>query len=270
MLSRGSFQIATLALVFCTAAFGDDWPQWLGPKRDGVWRETGIIENFPEGGPKILWRVSVGAGFSGPAVADGRVFLTDRQLQSGTKGQGDPFNRARIDGIEQVLCLRESDGKEIWSHAYDCPYSISYASGPRATPLVDAGKVFTLGAEGNLFCFDGENGKQVWSVDFKEKYKIPTPLWGFSAHPLLDGDKLICLAGGSGSTVVAFEKETGKELWRALSTKEPGYCPPMIYEAQGKRQLIVWTPEGLNSLNPATGEVYWNDRFGTQAALTIP
>jgi outer membrane protein assembly factor BamB len=185
-----------------------------------VWRETGILQNFPAGGPKIRWRMPVGAGYSGPAVAQGRVYLTDRQLKTGGPGQADPFNRARIDGNERVLCLDEKDGKVIWSKEYDCPYSISYAAGPRATPLVDGGKVYTLGAEGNLFCFDAESGKVIWSLDFNEAYNIPTPLWGFSAHPLIDGNKLICLVGGKGTTAVAFDKNTGKELWRALSSKD--------------------------------------------------
>src|SRR5688572_21224914 len=122
--------IGFLAVTVCA----DDWPQWLGPKRDGVWRESGIIEKFSEGGPKIVWRVPVGAGYSGPAVAGKRIYLTDRVLKTGAKPQANPFDRGRIDGIERILCLDEADGKIIWSHEYDCPYSISYASGPRATP----------------------------------------------------------------------------------------------------------------------------------------
>ena len=131
-------------------AHADDWPQWLGPKRDGIWRESGIIEKFPEGGPRILWRAPVGGGFSGPAVSGGRIYVTDRQLKSGASGQKNPFDRGRIEGTERVLCLNESNGELLWKHEYDCPYSISYASGPRTTPSVDAGRVYTLGGEGNL------------------------------------------------------------------------------------------------------------------------
>lgn len=257
--------------LFCALALrADDWPQWLGPKRDGVWREDRILEKFSSEGPKIRWRTPVGAGYSGPAVAQGRVFLTDRLLSPDAKSQANPFDRGQINGRERVLCLSEATGKILWSHEYDCPYSISYAAGPRANPIVSGNKVYTLGAEGNLICLDTGNGQVIWQMDFNEAFGIPTPLWGFSAHPLIDGNRLICLAGGDGSTVVAFDKETGKELWRALSAKEPGYAPPMIYEAQGKRQLIVWHPEGLNGLNPQTGEVYWTEPFPTQSALTIP
>src|SRR5262252_9115551 len=98
MVARPTFQTISAVIALSAGALADDWPQWLGPKRDGFWRETGIIEKFPENGPKIRWRVAVGGGFSGPAVVDGRVYLTDRQLKSGAKGQGNPFDRARIDG----------------------------------------------------------------------------------------------------------------------------------------------------------------------------
>lgn len=261
--------LAGLATVAMGSVCGDDWPQWLGPQRDGVWRESGIIERFAETGPKIRWRVPVGAGYSGPAVADGRVFLTDRKLKAGAAGQANPFDRGRIDGTEQVLCLDEKDGRLIWSHEYEAPYTISYAAGPRATPVVDGGKVYTLGAEGNLFCFDAGTGKEIWSTDFNEAFGVPTPLWGFSAHPLVDGNKLICLAAGQGSTVVAFDKNTGKELWRALKAKEPGYAPPMIYTLAGRRQLIVWHPESINALDPETGAVVWTEPFAVQSALSV-
>jgi outer membrane protein assembly factor BamB len=263
------FSLFLLLCGLAVAIRADDWPQWLGPSRDGIWRESGIIEKFPKEGPKIRWRTTIGAGYSGPAVAGGRVYLTDRHLKTGAKPQANPFDRGRIDGTERVLCLDEADGKIIWSHEYDCSYGISYAAGPRATPIIDGGKLYTLGAEGNLFCFDAETGKEIWAVDFNDAYSIPTPLWGFSAHPLIDGNKVICLVGGPGSTVVAFDKNTGKELWRALSAKEPGYAPPMIYEVQGKRQLIIWHSESLNSLNPESGEVYWTEPFPVQSALSV-
>ena len=109
----------------------------------------------------------------------------------------------------------------------------------------------------------------VWSHDFKKELGAQTPLWGFAGHPLIDGKKLICLAGGEGSTVVAFDKDTGKELWRALTTKDPGYSSPMIFEAGGKRQLILWHPEAANSLHPETGKVYWTEPFKARSGMTI-
>lgn len=236
----------------------DDWPQWLGPQRDAVWRESGIIKTFPAGGLKYKWRVPIGGGFAGPAVANGRVYVTDRHLAKDAKNPANPFARGEIPGIERVLCLSEADGKILWQHEYDCAYTVSYPSGPRTTPVVHEGKVYTLGAEGNLFCLDAAKGTVLWSKDFKKEFGIATPVWGFAGHPLIDGNKLICLAGGNGSVAVAFDKDSGKELWRALSAKEPGYAPPMIYSFAGKRHLIIWHPEAVNLLNPDTGEVFWS------------
>lgn len=136
---------------------------------------------------------------------------------------------------------------------------MSYPAGPRATPTVSGGKVYTLGTEGDLICFEAAKGKILWQRNFKEDYQVQTPMWGFTGHPLIDGQKLIYLVGGAGSVAVAFDKDTGKELWRALTAKEPGYCPPTIIEAGGKRQLIIWHPESVNSLDPETGKVYWSE-----------
>jgi outer membrane protein assembly factor BamB len=182
----------------------------------------------------------------------------DRQLAHGTTNPSDPFAHSTIPGTERVLCLDAASGKVLWKHEYDCPYTVSYPAGPRTTPLVSGGRVFTLGAEGNLCCLDAADGKEVWARDFKKDYHIQTPMWGFAANPLLDGRRLICLAGGSNSTVVALDKGTGREVWRALSAKEPGYCSPVIIKAGGARQLIVWDPESVNSLNPVSGKVYWS------------
>jgi outer membrane protein assembly factor BamB len=253
-------RIALLVLLFpllASAARGDDWPQWLGPQRDSVWRETGILDKFPEGGPKAAWRIPIAGGYAGPAVADGRVYVTD-YVRSEGKSSNNPGGRDQLKGKERVQCFSAAEGKPLWKHEYDCPYSISYASGPRCTPTVQGGKVYTLGAEGNLFCLDAVKGTEVWSKDLKKEYKTETPLWGFCGHPLIEGQKLICLVGGQGTVAVAFDKDTGKELWRALSAKEPGYCPPTVIEASGKRQLLIWHPEALNSLDPETGKSYWS------------
>jgi outer membrane protein assembly factor BamB len=263
-----------LALTLgCTASLrADDWPQWMGPERDSVWRETGIVDSFPAAGPPVIWRAEIGSGYSGPAVAQGRVYVFDHQSGKASDKPADAFARGNIPGVERVVCLDAAHGKVIWSHEYDCPYTVSYPAGPRTTPLVSDGKVFTLGAEGNLLCLDAVTGGVVWSRDFKEDYKIKTPMWGFAGNPLLDGNRLICLAGGSNTTVVALDKNTGHEIWRALSAKEPGYCSPVIFNAGGVRQLIVWDPESVNSLNPETGDVYWSLKPSepVRAGMTIP
>jgi len=237
------------------AARGDDWPQWLGPQRDGVWRETGILEKFPTNGPTVLWRAPLDGGYSGPAVAAGRVYVTD-YVSTGDKTP-DPGTRNELVGKERVHCLDAKTGQMIWRHEYDCPYKISYPAGPRCTPTVAGGKVYTLGAEGNLLALDAATGKVVWSRELKKDYQTTSPVWGFTGHPLVDGQKLICLVGGAGSVVVAFDKDTGAELWKSLSAKEAGYCAPSIIEAGGKRQLLMWHPQAINGLDPETGKVYW-------------
>jgi outer membrane protein assembly factor BamB len=260
-------------LAVTASARGDDWPQWLGPQRDGVWRETGVVEKFPEGGPKVLWRAKVAAGYTGPAVAGGRVYLMDRQLGEGARNHNEAMFPHRapkpIAGNERVLCLDAADGKPLWTHEYDCPYTVSYPAGPRCTPVVRDGRVYTLGTEGHLLCLTADTGKVVWQRDFTKEYGVKAPLWGHSAHPLLDGTKLICMVGGDGTTVVAFDKDTGKEIWRALSAKGPGYCPPMIYEAGGRRQLIVWHAEAVCGLDPETGKEYWSVEAPTYQQMSI-
>lgn len=257
---------------FCVCASADDWPQWGGPKRDGVWRESGILTQFPAAGPKIVWRTPVHLGYAGPAVASGKVFVTDWRLEPGQKIADNPFARDRAKGIERVLCLDAATGQQLWKHEYPVEYSISYAAGPRATPTVDGDRVYTLGAMGDLFCLDGKTGKPLWSTNFVKDYAAEVPVWGFAAHPLIDGDKLICLAGGDNDhLVIAFDKTTGKKLWNALNfSGDFGYCPPLIMEFGGKRQLIIWHPKAVVALDPDTGRTLWSVPFEVRAALTIP
>jgi outer membrane protein assembly factor BamB len=251
-----------LGLIVGNSVQAIDWPQWLGTERDGVWRETGLLRKFPAGGPRVLWRVPVGTGYAGPAVADGRVYVMDRQRAHDEQGKPLRPTRKGILGTERLLCLRADDGKLLWKDEYDCPYTISYPSGPRTTPVVRDGRVYSLGATGHLRCLDAQTGKVRWAKELMQDYRLDSPpVWGFAAHPLLDGERLITLVGGSGSAVVAFHKDTGKELWRALQSEEVGYSPPMICEAGGKRQLIIWLSESINSLDPATGKVYWTVRY---------
>jgi outer membrane protein assembly factor BamB len=265
--------------VLCLAAPlapADDWPQWLGPKRDGVWREKGILDQFPKDGPKVRWRVNVGAGYSGPAVAGNRVFVTDFVLDPGAKRPANAMDqRPAVPGTERVLCLSAADGKPLWKHEYSCTYHVSFASGPRTTPAVDGDRVYTLGTMGHLCCLDAGKGDVIWSKDLRAEYKgsgkaAGGAWWGFSASPLIDGDKLITLVGGEGSIVVAFDKKTGKELWRALSASEAGYAPPMIYEQGGKRHLIIWHPDAVVSLDPETGKERWSFPWKIKAGLSVP
>jgi outer membrane protein assembly factor BamB len=261
-------------LVLTTATLhADDWSQWLGSKRDGVWREDGILKRFPAGGPKKQWSTPIGGGYAGAAVVDGKVFIQDRQLDPGQKESSNPFDRKAVKGSERLLCLDAKSGKELWKYTYPSTYEISYPCGPRCTPIVAEGKVWGLGAMGDLFCVDAKTGEKVWHVNLPEAYQAPVPLWGFSASPLLDGDRLICLVGGPQGVAVAFDKNTGKEKWKSLKLaalkSEIGYAPPILVEAGGKRQLIIWHPEALNGLDPETGKVYWSEPFVAKNNLSV-
>ena len=149
---------AAFAVVVAVAlpAVADDWPQWMGPQRDNIWREDGLLERFPEGGPKIVWRTPIQGGYAGPAVADGCVYVTDF-VKTG-EGGGENWDRKGVAGTERVFCLDEKTGKELWKHEYPVVYTISYSAGPRCTPHIHEGKLYTLGAEGDLFCFDAADG----------------------------------------------------------------------------------------------------------------
>jgi outer membrane protein assembly factor BamB len=260
-------------LLLGTATFvrGDDWPQWLGPQRDGVWREEGLLEKFPAGGPKVLWRAPLGGGYAGPAVAGGKVYVTDRILDPGQGDPNNPFQRTNSKGKERVLCLDSKSGAVLWTHEYPCRYTMAYPCGPRATPLVSNGKVYHLGAMGDLVCLDAATGKVGWARNLVKDYGAGVPVWGFSAHLLLEGNQLISLVSKD-PVVVAFDKDTGKELWRALKLEnaEIGYCPPTLCTFGGKRQLIIWHPEAVVALEPGTGKTLWSYDWNVRANLTIP
>jgi outer membrane protein assembly factor BamB len=262
-----------VGLVACAgAAAADDWPQWLGPKRDGVWRETGLIDAFPKGGPKVLWREPVGVGYAGPAVAGGKVFVTDYVAGAGMKLPDGGFAKGKFAGTERVSCRDAATGKQLWSTGYPVEYTVSYPAGPRCTPTVDGDLVFALGAMGDLKALAVADGKEVWSKNFIKDYEAGLPLWGFAAHPLVDGDKLICLAGGSNDRlVIAFDKKTGKELWATESCQgDFGYSPPMIYAFGGKRQLVIWHTRAVLGLDPDTGKRLWRVDWDIKFALTAP
>jgi outer membrane protein assembly factor BamB len=268
MSTRSIFALVLGLSLTTSAVHADDWPQWLGPKRDGVWRETGILAKFPQGGPKVRWRTPISEGYSGPSVAKGKVYITDYVRGKNAAKPKSSFDKeTRVTGVERVFCLNEADGAVVWKHEYPCDYQVSYGAGPRTSPVIADGKVYTLGAMGHLFCFEADTGKVVWSKELLKEYKASGTTWGFAAHPLVDGDRLICLVGGQGSVVVAFHKDTGKELWKALSAREPGYCPPLIYDIAGKRELIIWHPESINALDPETGAVHWTQRYGKKDSI---
>lgn len=256
---RRPMLLCLLTVMSVTAecfAFADDWPQWNGPTMDGTVHEDGLLKTIPDTGLKLLWRKPVSLGYSGPAVADGRVYVTDYQRATG-RIANNPGARDKLTGTERVLCMDAKSGDVIWTHKYERPYAVSYGGGPRVVPTIHEGRVYAIGAEGDLWCLDAATGKVVWEHHYAQEYNAGTPLWGHSAAPLIHKGSLICLVGGPGSLIVAFDPATGKEKWKALSEPEQGYCPPTVIRHGGVDQLLVWSPTTIYSLNPETRDVYW-------------
>ena len=260
MIAAARFLLLVISVLLIPLASAEDWPEWRGKGRTGVWMETGIVETFPAGGLDVSWRGEIGNGYTGPAVADGRVYVTDIINKQGNRG------------TERTLCLKENSGELLWKHEWAADYSgMSYANGPRATPTIDGDRVYTVGATGILHCLNAKTGDVLWKKNFIEEYNTSLPTWGIAGAPLVDGNRLICLVGGEpDAKVVAFDKMTGKEIWRALSSAwEPGYNPPFLIEVGGVKQLIIWHPRAITSMNPDTGAVYWEHSFDVHHGLTV-
>lgn len=230
----------------------DDWPQWRGPQRDAVWRESGIVTELPAGKLPRKWTAKVASGYSGPTVADGRVLVTDRVSQEMQTGDGDS---------ERVLCFDAETGELLWSHTYDAPYTISYRAGPRAPVTIDGPHAYSIGAMGHLHCLRVADGSIVWKRDLNTEFQIAMPIWGISAAPLIYQDLVIQQVGGTaGACMVAFDKATGNEAWRALNDRA-GYSTPTLITQAGQDVLVCWTGDSISGLNPATGDVHWTFPF---------
>lgn len=243
-LSSGAL-LASLALL--SAAGADDWPQWRGVNRDGQWREKGLIQKFAAPQIPIKWRVPVGSGYSGPTVANGRVYLTDRISEP--------------QQLERVHCFDAKTGEKVWSHGYEAPYgSVSYPAGPRASVTVDDGRAYALGSLGHLHCFDAARGKVLWSRHLGQEYEVNLPTWGLTGAPLVEKDTLIVQIGGKDACVVGLDKKTGQERWKALSDPASYSAPTMIDQA-GKRVAVVWTADRVVGLDPQSGKEYWAAPF---------
>ncbi|MCB9769543.1 MAG: PQQ-like beta-propeller repeat protein [Candidatus Omnitrophica bacterium] len=229
------------------AAAASDWPQWRGPNRDGVWPENGIVKEFEEDQLPLKWSVPIGPGYNGPTVAEGRVYVMDRQTQ--------PTE------IERVHCLDWETGKSIWSTSYEAVYKVDYDLGPRASVTIDEGRAYALGTMGNFHSYDAASGETLFAKDLQTEYEIDMPIWGIAASPLIYKDSVILMIGGAdGACLISLDKKTGEERWRALDEK-PSYSSPILIEQAGEPVLVAWTGESLSGLNPDNGEVHWSHPF---------
>lgn len=243
------------------ALLSDEWPEWRGAGRRGVWNEAGIVDRFPSQGLDATWRAPLGSGYAGPSVSGGRVFAVDFR-----PGQGSG-------GSEGLVALDQSTGKRLWSHRWPVDYAgIAYAGGPRATPTVDGDRVYALGATGSLVCARVRDGTVVWEHSFPRDFRTALPPWGTASAPIVHGDLLIAIVfGRPRAKVMAFDKFSGEEVWRALSSEEsgPGYSQPILVRHEGRLMLIVWHAGGLAAIEPGSGAVTWQQSFRTRMETPI-
>ena len=240
-------------LFWAGHAFAIDWPQWRGLNRAAAWTESGIVEKLPTTGLKVLWRAPIAMGYSSPVIAAGKVYLSDAEL-----------NKPKV--RERVHCLEADSGKMRWSYSYETPapdwfFTEDQARGPGATPIVWKGKVYAFDLFGNLVCLDTKHGHVVWMKNLKEEFQMKET--SADASPLIEGDLLILMVGGKqGAGIVALDRNTGHEVWRALD-EAVTWSSPIVIDAGGVRQLIVWTQQSVSSLNPANGKLYWREATST-------
>jgi len=250
----GAFVVLTVL-----RAWAGDWPQFLGPSRNGIYSGTDLAESWSKEGSPILWQKTIGQGFSGPVVANGKLIL---------------FNR--IEGRETVECLDAVTGKQFWSYDYPTAYrdDFGFDEGPRATPAIAEGRVYTFGVEGMLHCFNLNSGKKLWSINAKAQFQAPKGFFGIACSPLVEGKAVLLNIGGSdGSGIVAFDKMTGNVLWR-VSEDEASYASPVAATINGKRQTLVLTREQLVSIEPANGKILfqfpWRPAMHASVTAAVP
>jgi outer membrane protein assembly factor BamB len=249
---------AILIAVLATTAYAGDWPQFLGPARNGTYVGNDIADAWPAGGPKVLWKHDLGTGWSGPVVASGKLIV---------------FHR--VQDKETVECLDALSGKPIWKADYDTVYTddFNFDNGPRATPAIAGDRVYTFGAAGDLNCWELASGKRVWNVDTKETLKADKGFFGIVCSPLIEGDVVILNVGGTngkekGAGIAAFDKASGKVVWQATD-HEAGYSSPVAATIGGKRYVLSLTRAGLVALEPKSGKVFFEHPFRARSHASV-
>jgi outer membrane protein assembly factor BamB len=249
-----------IALALVSRA--EDWPQWRGPRRDGVWHETGILQSFPPDGLKILWRVPVGVGFSSPVVAQNKVYVTDSYV-------------TRTNARENVRCFDAATGKTNWVHSYNVVYpeygaDPDHPFGPVATPVVADGKIFNYGRISDLLCLDAVTGRVLWSHNLPKEYDTTEDLRGPNSSPIVESNLVIIFIAKSPQiSIVAFDKDSGREVWEALD-EIPSNTSPIVIDFAGRRQLIVWAYKSVAALDPATGRILWRQEIPPWGNYAVP
>src|SRR5579872_987700 len=242
-----------LLILTCLGARGEDWPQFLGPARNGVY--TGAAFGvWPKTGPAALWKIDVGQGFSGPVVVEGRVILFHRRE-----------NRAIVDSLDART------GRRVWSAEYPTDYrdDFGFDEGPRATPAVSGGRIFTFGAESILQALDFATGKRLWSIDTRQKFGVEKGFFGAACSPLVEGDRVMLNVGGrNGAGIAAFDASTGRVLWTATSD-EAGYSAPVATTIGGVRHALFFTRAGLVDIDPQNGKIRFQFSWRSRSHASV-
>ncbi len=232
--------LVVICLLLSLSAFADDWPAFMGPNANGIAPDQGINKNWAQRPPQVLWKVPLGDnGYAGPSVADGKVFIIDHE---GTN--------------DIVKALDLATGEEVWRLSYPDAQKYNYGFA-RATPVFDAGRLYTLGRMGLLHCLKAATGEKVWSRNIQADFKGQRPKWNYAASPIVDGEKLIVHPGGKAGNVVALNKLTGETIWVGGSGDVAGYSTPVIATLQGQKQYVVFTGVSLIGVAAATGKLLW-------------
>jgi outer membrane protein assembly factor BamB len=246
--------VATAAATVVAAA---DWPQHLGPDRNGAYSGSPIASSWPPGGPPKVWQRPIGAGFAGPVVAQGSVVV---------------FHRLGNEEVVEALDART--GASRWRHAYATSYrdDFGFDEGPRATPVVAGNRIYTFGAEGQLSAIDFATGRRIWSVDTARRFAVRKGFFGAAGSPLVEGGRLIANSGGRdgdrGAGIVAFDVATGAVLWTATD-HEASYSSPVAATLGGRRTALFFTRNGLVGVDPADGAIRFERRWRSRQAASV-
>jgi outer membrane protein assembly factor BamB len=243
-----------VALFACLSPLSaEDWPQHLGPRRNGTSTETGLNLSWPKSGPPVLWHKDVGEGYSSPVVAGERLILFHRQ-----------------EGKEIVACLNAQSGREIWKRDYAAPYqdALGKGDGPRSTPVIAGDRVYTLGVAGWLQCLKLKDGSRIWGRSINKDYDVPPSYFGVGTSPLVVGKRVLINVGGKNAGIVAFNADTGAEEWKA-TTDAASYSSPIGPTIGGKQLAVFFTRQGVVHLNPASGEVLYQKKWRARYAASV-
>lgn len=247
-----------LALVFLSSlCLAEDWPQWRGPNRDGLSSEAGLLKQWPQAGPALLWRATgLGEGYASVAIAGDRIYTT-----------GDKA------GVCYVHGLNRADGALLWSTAIGRAGAPGWGNfaGPRGTPTVDGDMLYVMGQYGELACLRTSDGAKVWEKHMVKDFGGELPEWGYSESVLVDGDQVVCTPGGSKGAVVALDKRTGKLLWQTKDFTDPAHYSSLVCaEIAGAKQYVQLTAESVAGVAP-NGELLWRaERRGRTAVVPTP